>query len=130
MRPTATVRGARRAPGPTTERARGTKSKPTSFPTPAPIVLRRPRAPRATSFIRRGRSVPTDDQLLRVEERGIRVADVEDQDPGVTGAAVVPRHLDVGRLDHRLARADRHQRAPLWLERERPVEDVDDHREA
>jgi protein-S-isoprenylcysteine O-methyltransferase Ste14 len=34
----ATFRGARRAPGPTTERARNTKTLPTSFPTPAAIL--------------------------------------------------------------------------------------------
>lgn len=61
--PVATIRGAGRVPGPTTERALSTKGKPTSFPTP-----RTPRAANAREiplirFIPRG-PAPPDRELL------------------------------------------------------------------
>src|SRR5207244_3711482 len=58
-----TVRGARRAPGPTTDRARGTKTRPTSIP-----AFRSYRAD--GSLHPSGTVAPTDGQLLR-GDRGV-----------------------------------------------------------
>ena len=63
-RPIGAIQGARRAPGPTIERARDTKTKPTSFPA-HPRILRLSTAAAKRQPLHPSGSVATDGQLLR-----------------------------------------------------------------
>jgi hypothetical protein len=59
----ATIRGARRVPGPTIERALSTKERPTSFPTPRTPYAANAREIPLFRFIPRGPAAP-DEELL------------------------------------------------------------------
>ena len=61
----ATIRGARRAPGPTTERARSTKAKPTSIPSPHRTLHQATSAWPCRNPLHPSGSNPFDGQLLR-----------------------------------------------------------------
>ena len=68
FRPLDAIQGARRAPGPTSKRARGTKNKPTSFPAHSASYAYACSAGTGDCFIHQGRPRPMG-KLLREQKK-------------------------------------------------------------